>query len=123
MTATPTPMPGWLSVFAALMTAVGSMGLVGGLSGLLLVRRQGRKVSADTTSVLTTAAVALVAPLEQRLGAAETQLRTTQARLWALERRLDALISAVLDPAATLDSLRVLARNVAGRQTGGNGDG
>lgn len=110
---TPTGTPGWLTWALGLLAAVGPGG---GLAALLLVRRQGRRLRADAAQVLSSAAVALVGPLEQRLDSAEQELaaarrenRAVRARLTQVEQRLSRLIQAIMDPDATLAGLRTLA--------------
>lgn len=124
----------WMQVFALVMAIIGSLG---GFGALFLVTRQRRKLSAETTQILTSAAVALVKPMEDRLARTErdhravdvrmkraesevNRLRTEVSDVRAENRRLRGqlrrLVVAITSPAATLPALRdLVATDITGQ--------
>lgn len=120
--AQPGATPLWLSLVSLAFTLVAGGG---GVTALVLVTRQGRKIEAETgkaradsAQVLTSAAVTLLQPLEERLAAAEEENARFRVRLRRVESQLDALIRAIMDPAATITGLReiVLAQQARGNR-------
>lgn len=79
--------PSWLPVLGIIATLLGGGG---GITALLLVRRQGRRLNADTADVLSKTAITLVQPLEQRLISAETRAAGAERRADTAEERADA---------------------------------
>jgi hypothetical protein len=114
----PGPTPLWLTIVSLVLTLVAGGG---GITALVLVTRQGRKLDADTTKtradsaqVLTSATITLLQPLEERLAAAEEDNARIRIRLRRVEHHLTAVLTAVLSPGATIDGLRAIAAQVQG---------
>ena len=91
-------MTAWIPVIVAIFGGLGS----GGLAGLLLIRRQAKKVDADTdlteanaASTLAGVAVKLVEPLTKRLADAEAKATALNAALEAAQVELQSLRSTV----------------------------
>lgn len=87
-------MTAWIPVIVAIFGGLGS----GGLAGLLLIRRQAKKVDADTdlteasaADTLAGVAVKLVEPLTQRLAEAESRATALKAALEAAQAELQEL--------------------------------
>lgn len=136
-TAAAAPAPGgaptWLIVLGMVLTLLGAGG---GISSVLLVRRQSSKLKVDSAEVLSRTSLALVGPLEHRLSETNVELdkvvkqaaeakATAAAATTALARveqeadglreetRLLRLIiqrwrRAIMDPSASVDQLREL---------------
>lgn len=67
-------MPSWMTYTLAALAAIGGLGGMTGLGAFLMLKKSGRKMDADTASILTTAATTLVKPLEQRVNAQEVEI-------------------------------------------------
>jgi hypothetical protein len=112
----PGPTPLWLTIVSLVLTAVAGGG---GITALVLVVRQSRKIEADTTKVrvesaqvLTSATITLLQPLEERLAAAEEENARFRIRLRRVERHRTTVLTAVLTPGATIEGLRGIAVRV-----------
>lgn len=84
----------WVPVIVAVVSALGG----GSLVALLLVRRQARKLTAETdltranaTEILTNVAVSLVGPITDQLKAAESKAADLNSRLESAQAELSEL--------------------------------
>jgi hypothetical protein len=109
--------PPWAQL---LISAFGLISGAGGLSMLVTVLMQRRKLRADAAAALTEVALTLVQPLRARvseleaealvvreqLAASRREIQLLRARVWDLTRRLDRWRAAIMAPNATVDRIR-----------------
>jgi hypothetical protein len=107
---------GWLVVVAAVVTALGGSA---GLAALALVASQRRKNdaetrkhSADGATALTSAAVGLIKPLEERLARSESDNDALRGQLVVHERRADGQVATIGEQRREIRALRALLARI-----------
>jgi hypothetical protein len=102
----------------AILGGLGALGGLAGASALIGTFLQRKKLKADAANVLTDTALTLVEPLKARVNELEAQglkdrhrMRELEDEVGKVQRALQQVYYAILDPAATIERLRDYVRD------------